>query len=68
MVDPYMMEDSDSEQELSLSQLFDVVEGRLDEMMAVSRYAPRDRRRPNRLLTIVVQPFNRDHSRSTGLN
>lgn len=63
MVDPYMMEDSDSEQELSLSQLFDVIESRLDEMMAASRYVPGNPRLFDHSLTIVVQLFNWSPSR-----
>ena len=47
------MEDFYSEQEPSLSQLFDAIERKLDAMMEAFRYSPFDRRRLDYTLTMA---------------
>ena len=62
------MEDFYSEQEPSLTQLFDAIERKLDEMMGAFRYFPFVRFRLDYPLTMASQLFDRSSLRETGLN
>ena len=67
MVNPCIIGDSYSEREPSLSQLFDAIERKLDEMMGAFRYHLSDHCCLDRTLTMVSQLFSWGSLRQTGL-